>query len=279
MGAADIVPGVSGGTIALIVGIYEKLVTTIRTGTAALAVVLKGDWAGMKRSLSAIDWTWIISLGIGILAAVALLSSVIENLLHDQPIAMAALFFGLVSGSLVIAWRLITNPASLHLAVTATVGIAFFLILGLRSDTTATAADTVTHPWWIFFAAGALAICAMILPGISGSFILVMIGMYADVLGAVTSRDLAALAAFAIGAVAGLAGFSTLLNWALTNHHDLVMAIMVGLLVGSLRVVWPWPNGTWTTDLAAPSGTVIVPILLAIVGAGAVVGLDRLARR
>jgi putative membrane protein len=154
-------------------------------------------------------------------------------------------------------------------------------MLGLRSDTEVAegAAEIVTKSWWVFFLSGALAICAMILPGISGSFILVMIGMYTEVLGAVNDRDWAALAAIGAGCIVGLALFSTVLNWALENHHDLVMAAMVGLMLGSLRVLWPWPLGTQTTDLARPSGDVAVPVLLAITGCALVVVVELVATR
>jgi putative membrane protein len=137
----------------------------------------------------------------------------------------------------------------------------------------------VTQPWWIFTAAGALAICAMILPGISGSFILVMIGMYTEVLGAVNDRNLAAVAATGIGCVIGLASFSTLLDWMLNHHHDMVIAAMVGLMIGSMRVLWPWPGGTETTRLSAPSGDVTVPLLLAAAAFILVITVDRVAQR
>jgi putative membrane protein len=119
----------------------------------------------------------------------------------------------------------------------------------------------------------------MILPGISGSFILVLIGMYTEVLGAVNDRDLVALGATAAGCVLGLALFSSVLTWALDHHHDLVIAGMVGLMLGSLRVLWPWPGGTETTDLAAPSDDVWIPVLLAIAGAVLVVVVELVAVR
>jgi putative membrane protein len=124
-----------------------------------------------------------------------------------------------------------------------------------------------------------LAICAMILPGISGSFILVMIGMYTEVLGAVNDRDIVSLGAFALGCVVGLALFSTFLNWALEHHHDLMMAAMVGLMLGSLRVLWPWPDGTDSTELHAPSDDVLVPVVLALVGFVVVVAIELIAHR
>lgn len=281
MGAADIVPGVSGGTVALVLGIYERLIRNVHTGAQALKSLLTGDLHAFAGRLRSVEWVWLVSLLAGILIAVAVLSSVLEDLLRDEPIRMAALFFGLVAGSMTVAWRMIGTVGRREVAAIIGVAVPLFLILGLRSDTEVAddVAEVVTQPWWVFTLAGALAICAMILPGISGSFILVMIGMYPEVLGAVNDRDVVALSATALGCVIGLALFSTLLNWALSEHHDLVMAAMVGLMLGSLRVLWPWPGGTNTTDLAAPSGDIAVPILLALAGAALVIAVELIASR
>ena len=161
------------------------------------------------------------------------------------------------------------------------IGGAMFLLLGLRSDTDVadTAAEVVTKSWWVFFLAGAIAICAMILPGISGSFILVVLGMYTEVLGAVNDRDFTVLIAFALGCVVGLAMFSTLLNWLLERYHRWVLAAMIGLMLGSMRVLWPWPNGTKTTTMTLPREDIAVPLLLIIVGAAVVVIVDLIAVR
>ncbi len=279
MGAADIVPGVSGGTVALVLGIYERLIRNVHTGAQSLRSLLTGDVSGFRAKLEEVEWVWLLSLLGGILIAVAALSSVLERLLHDQPVRMAALFFGLVVGSLSIAWRMIRSVGAVELATIIGVAVALFLVLGLRSDTEVAdeAAEIVTKPWWVFFLSGALAICAMILPGISGSFILVLIGMYTEVIGAVNDRDFVALGATAAGCIVGLALFSYVLTWALDNYHDLVIAAMVGLMLGSLRVLWPWPGGTNTTDLASPSGDVWIPILLAVVGVAVVIGIELIA--
>lgn len=279
MGAADIVPGVSGGTVALVLGIYERLIRNVHTGAEALQHVVRGRHAQFVPTLRRVEWVWLLSLLGGILLAIAALSAVLEDLLHEHPIRMSALFFGLVTGSLTVAWRLVRTRGARELCVMLVVGVALFLLLGLRSDTEVAdgAAEVVTRSPLVFFLAGALAICAMILPGISGSFILVMIGMYTEVLGAVNDRDVVSLAALGLGCVVGLALFSSFLNWALAHHHDLVMAAMVGLMLGSLRVLWPWPGGTETTDLAAPAGDVAVPIVLAVVGFAVVVMVERIA--
>ncbi|NNE11168.1 MAG: DUF368 domain-containing protein [Ilumatobacter sp.] len=279
MGSADIVPGVSGGTVALVLGIYERLIGNIHTGASALKSLLSGDPSSFVDNVRRVEWGWLLSLLAGILVAVVSLSAILEDLLHDHPVRMGALFFGLVAGSLTVAWRLIRSVGTAEIVAIVVVAVVLFLVLGLRADTEVAegTAELVTHAWWIFFLSGALAICAMILPGISGSFILVMIGMYTEVLGAVNERDVVALGSTAAGCVVGLALFSTLLVWALEHRHDLVMASMVGLMLGSLRVLWPWPAGTSTTELAAPTGDVAIPVLLAVVGAAVVIGVEMIA--
>lgn len=281
MGTADIVPGVSGGTVALVLGIYERLIGNVHTAAQALKAGLRGRMQEAGVTLRRVEWLWLVSLLAGILLAVAVLSSILEELLREQPVRMAALFFGLVAGSLTVAWRMIRviTPQAIGLLIVVAVGL--FLLLGLRADTEVAddAAEVVTRAWWVFFLSGAVAICAMILPGISGSFILVMLGMYTEVLGAVNDRDLVALSSLAAGCIVGLALFSTVLNWALEHHHDLMMAAMVGLMLGSLRVLWPWPGGTATTELAWPSDDIVVPVLIALAGFALVVVVELIATR
>jgi putative membrane protein len=281
MGSADIVPGVSGGTVALVLRIYERLIDNIRGGAAALRRLLALDVHGFRAALREIEWVWLLSLLTGILLAVATLASVLESLLDDHPIPMAGLFLGLVAGAVVIAWRLLGRLDVATLSIMFAVGIAVFVLIGLTTDATPPddAAEMVTQPAWVFFLAGALAICAMILPGISGSFILVLIGMYDEVLGAVNDRDLVPLAAMALGCVVGLALFSTLLSWMLHHHHDLVMAALIGLMVGSTRVLGPWPNGVETTTLAAPGDDVALTVVLCLVGFVVVLAVDAFGRQ
>ncbi len=281
MGAADIVPGVSGGTVALVLGIYDRLIRNIRVGARGLKQILTGDLAGFRQTLRDIEWLWLIALLVGILAAVAALSSILERLLEEETIAMAGLFFGLVVGTVWIAWHLLERVDATAAAIIVGVAVVLFLLLGLREDTEVAegTVEIVTQPFWVFTLAGAVAICAMILPGISGSFILVMLGMYTEVLGAVNDRDFASLGAFVVGCVVGLALFSTLLNWLLENYRNQVIAAMIGLMLGSMRVLWPWPNGTFTTKLAAPSGDVALPIVLAVVGAAGVIAVEHFSSR
>ena len=281
MGAADIVPGVSGGTVALVLGIYDRLINNVRLGARGLKQLLTGDIASFKETLVRIEWVWLISLLGGILFAVAALSSVLEQLLDDEPVKMSALFIGLVVGTIYVAIRMLDRIDATTVAIMLGVGVALFLLLGLKSDTVVAddAAEVVTRSPLIFFLVGAIAICAMILPGISGSFLLVMMGMYTEVLGAVNDRDVVSLGAFAVGAVLGLALFSTLLHWLLDNYHNWVIAAMVGLMLGSTRVLWPWPNGTNTTTLSAPADDVAFPLLLAAIGVVVVIAVEMLSTK
>ncbi len=283
MGAADIVPGVSGGTVALVFGIYERLLANVGLGAKALGNLVKGDVGGFVRRLTAIEWLFIGPLAVGILAAVGVLSSIIEEQLRERPEEMAGLFFGLVVGSVVVAWAQLSDRTPPNLAIMVVVGIAAFILLGFQSGPAA------SPPLPAYFGAGAIAICAMILPGISGSFLLLMMGMYAAVLGAIHDRDLVVIAVFGVGAVVGLALFSTALNWLLERHRDPLLAALIGLMLGSLRVLWPWPNGVGIiseeesesisgTGLELPASDQIAgPVVLAVIAFAVVVGVSRLA--
>jgi putative membrane protein len=280
MGAADIVPGVSGGTIALIFGIYDRLISSIRAGALALGNLATADLTDTRKWFARVDWTFILSLGAGILLAVASLATVLEKLLIDQAVMMSALFLGLVAGSIVITWQMIKKHSLSNLMIVATVGVGVFVVLGLRNGTTEEAVAQVVDPaLWAFFLAGAIAICAMILPGISGSFLLVLMGMYGPVLGAVTSRDFASLGVFLIGAVIGLGLFSQILYKALSTHHDAVLAALIGLMAGSMRVLWPWPFGVDSTVLGVPDSYVAGSIAIAAVAFVAVIVVARFAQR
>ena len=270
MGAADVVPGVSGGTIALILGIYSDLIVNIGHGANGLGRLLRGDLSGFADQLRKVEWSFLIPLLAGIIGAVLVLAGLIEQALHDHPEAMAGLFFGLVTGSIIVAKDLLLFPNRSHLGIALAVGLVTFILLGFQSGPILDPSPAM------LVVSGALAICAMILPGISGSFILLMLGMYAAVLGAVDDRALGDIALVGVGAVIGLAVFSSLLNHALARHHDVVMAALIGLMLGSLRVLWPWPNGVGIiereaeetisgTDLGLPDGAPwFVPAVLAV---------------
>jgi putative membrane protein len=237
MGAADVVPGVSGGTVALVFGIYPRLIETIRSASRALGRLARGDVRGAWSRLVRTDWLFLLPLLAGILVAVVSLASVIERQLEDNPEEMAGLFFGLIAGSTVVAWRLLRSRTPARLSLMVLVAVLVFVALGWR------AGPVVDPSPLAFFGAGAVAICAMILPGISGSFLLLMLGMYGAVINTVDDRLVGDAAVFVLGAIIGLALFSTLLGQLLDAAFDSVMAILIGLMLGSLRVLWPWPHG------------------------------------
>jgi putative membrane protein len=276
MGAADVVPGVSGGTIALVCGIYARLIDAVRDGARAATNLARGRVGLGLRQLREVDWALLVPLLAGIGVAVVSLASVIEHQLEEEPVRIAGLFLGLVLGSVAVAVRLIRRPDARTPVIIVAVAVAMFVVLGVRQETSAEAADAATAPLWAYPAAAAVAICAMILPGVSGSFLLVLMGMYAHVLAAVNDREIGLLLLFVAGAVVGLGAFSRLLGWLMDHHHDLVVAAMIGLMLGSIRVLWPWPHGTETTELAAPSDDVVLPVVFAAVGLVVVLIVARL---
>ncbi|NNF65162.1 MAG: DUF368 domain-containing protein [Acidimicrobiia bacterium] len=264
MGAADLVPGVSGGTVALVLGIYRRLISSVRSGAHVLGALVRFDLDKAKSAWQEIDWPFILTLVAGIGLAILTLSSLIRYLRVNYPVETAAVFFGLVAASIVVAWRLVANRDTVRISIIVGVAVVAFLVLGLRSGPVGDPAA------WMFFAAGAVAICAMILPGISGAFILLMLGMYDATIDAIHERNMVIVVVFAVGATIGLALFAPLLDRLLNRYHDSVIASLIGLMAGSLRVLWPWPDGTETTSLALPSGQWLLPIVLAVVGAGVV---------
>lgn len=271
MGSADIVPGVSGGTIALVLGIYERLVESIKEASSGLGRLVRGDSEGFKAHLARVEWLFLISLVAGILTAVALLSALLTRQLDERPVILASAFFGLVVGSVVIATRLIRVPHWFHLVVAVSVGGLLFILLGLGETAGSTDPGLLA-----FLGAGALAICAMILPGISGSLLLVLIGMYGAVIGAVNERHLGRLGVFMAGAIIGLALFSQLLHWSLRHHHDVVLAGLIGLMAGSLRILWPWPDGVDSPVLGAPAADWGKAVVASVVGVAVVVVVSKL---
>ncbi len=251
MGAADIVPGVSGGTIALVLGIYERLLKFVSDCAKVLESGLKFDIAEFKKRIAGLDFAFGIPLALGVVTAVVSLAALIEGYMETQPERLAGFFFGLVVGSIYLAWRMFKQTEvsiAAKAGVAGVVGVVAFGVLGFQP---APAEDPAL---WIYLISGMISICAMILPGISGSFVLLMLGMYAAVLGAIHDRDLAVIAVFGLGAIIGLAVFSRILKKLLDAHHDLVLAAMVGLMIGSFRVLWPFPYGVGViSDVAGES--------------------------
>lgn len=235
MGGADIIPGVSGGTMALIVGIYARLIGAISDGVSAILLLLRGRFREAGAAFAALPWGLLLPLLTGIGLAIGLGSLFIPHLLETYPVECRAVFFGLVAASLVIPWRERHEHRSAHYAIALVAAVVAFLLVGLPRS-----GDAADPSALRIFATAAVAINAMILPGVSGAFLLEVLGLYTTTLDALRSLDLGYVAIFALGAATGLGAFAKLLGWLLEHHHDLTMAVLVGLLAGSLRALWPW---------------------------------------
>lgn len=270
MGCADLVPGVSGGTVALILGVYERLI-------AALGALSRRDtWRALLRGRLrevwfAVDGVFLMSLAAGILTAVATLPILLERLLREQPTAVYAAFFGLIAASVPLVFGRIRRPRPALWWWAAAGASGAFVLVG------ASPAETPDAAWFLVLS-GALGVSALLLPGISGAFILVLLGKYDLVLAALAGRDFAVLGVFALGMAAGLLAFSRLLAYLLARHHDVVMGLLAGVLAGSLRKVWPWQEtvGAVRGNVPPPdAGAAASAVLLAVVAGALVVLLQR----
>lgn len=231
VGAADIVPGVSGGTIALISGIYEELLDSLSSiGPRTVEILFR---EGIGPAWRSINGTFLLVLFSGILTSIFTLSNLFSMLMETYPQFLWAFFFGLIVISSVFVGRQIRQWRAVEV-----IGLVLGAVVAY-AITNLTPAQMPMNPLTIFFS-GAVAICAMILPGISGSFILLLMGMYANILGAVKGLEIATLALFAAGCACGLLGFTRFLSWLLHHYHGPTLAVLTGFMVGSLNKVWPW---------------------------------------
>ncbi len=233
MGAADVVPGVSGGTIAFITGIYEELINSIKSINGN-AVKLLFQFK-FKEFWQAVNGNFLLALIFGIFLSFLSLAKLIKYFLAEQPILIWSFFFGLIVASAIVIARKITQwKLRTIIAMLIGIGIAYMV-------TVVTPAETPTSYWFLFLS-GALAICAMILPGISGAFILLLLGKYEYILNAISSFKLDVVAVVGAGAVIGLLSFSNLLSWLLKKYHNMTIGLLSGFMIGSLNKVWPWKN-------------------------------------
>jgi putative membrane protein len=298
MGAADIVPGVSGGTMAFILGIYEELIDSIRTVGRPhfIQAVLK---LRFKELFQILNWQFLLAVALGILIAIFTLARGLEWLLLTQPVYLWSFFFGLVLASVYTVSKRVPHWTPALVTATAVGAVAAFILVGLVPTQTP---DT----WWFLILSGACAICAMILPGISGAFILVLLGKYQFVLNAVNQRDFLTLIFVAIGAAIGLISFAQILGWLFKRYHDMTVAVLIGLMIGSLRKIWPWKiDVAWLQDtggalvldshgerivtqqnltlpdFATSAGIMefVLAVIVALIGLGLILWLDRVANR
>ena len=268
IGFVEIVPGVSGGTIALIVGVYDALIDGaghLARGVALLvADGVRGR--GLSRStahLRSVRWGVVLPIGVGMLAAIVVGAALLAPLLESHPTETRAVFIGLIAASLIVPIRMVGGRWSVReISVGLIAAVATFFLTGLPQ---AAAAD----PSLVFvLLSGAFAVCALVLPGVSGSYLLLTVGMYEPTLEAVNDRNLPYLGVFIIGAMIGLGLFVSVLQWLLSSHRRMTLVVMTGLMLGSLRALWPWQ-----TDGGAvlPPGDNIWPVVvLAVAGAALV---------
>ncbi len=282
MGIADLIPGVSGGTIAFITGIYDRLIDGIKSlDLEILRCFLKGRF---KHGFKRIPFLFFLPLGLGLLSAIFSLSRILATLFETHPVHLWSFFFGLIVGSIVLLF-LETRPWRPRDGLAfALAGIITFFIVGLD------ALHTPSSPIYLFLA-GCIAISAMILPGISGSYILVILGKYQQVLAAVNERDFFSLASFLVGMVVGILSFVRVVSWLLSHFRQATMVALTGIMAGALRAVWPWKE---TVETRVDSSGAIVPtvqrnvppqdvdlflpaVALALLGALVVLALNQLS--
>lgn len=274
IGTAEVIPGVSGGTIALITGIYERLINQAALAVEALIKLTKPKH--FFRSFKNLDWYLLLPVLIGMFAALVLGARIIEPLLESYPIQLRALFAGLVMIGISIPFQMVSKTEKGNwkftdfLLALAAAAFAFFL--------TGLPASEVNNPSYVnIFIAAAIAICALVLPGVSGSFFLLSVGLYAPTISAVNDRNIAYLATFALGAFFGLASFVILLRWLLNNKARVTLVILSGLMFGSLRALWPWQDDE--RNLMIPDQAIVQSMLLFLLGGALVWILIRIEKQ
>lgn len=286
MGAADVVPGVSGGTIAFISGIYEELINSINNVNLSLLKTLGTD--GIKAFWTKLNGNFLVALLLGIAISVLSLAKLISWLLENQPIPLWSFFFGLVLASIFLVGKEIKkwNMAAILMLILGA-AIAYYV-------TTLPPSENIDSLPYLFFS-GALAICAMILPGISGAFILVLLGSYKTILDAVHGRDLKIIFTVGLGAIFGLLSFAKLLKWMFANFKNVTLALLTGFIIGSLNKIWPWKKVLESKMFGeklivlkeqniSPNSfegdpQIIYAILLAITGFSLIFALEKLASK
>ena len=285
MGAANVIPGVSGGTMALILGIYEELINAIRSINLKFLRLI--TILNIKEALSTVSWPFLLPVGLGVLLATFSLAEALSWLLDRYPVIVWSFFFGLIVSSVITVsrvikqWRISTIVA---IVVGTIIAYGFFGVIPV---------STPNAPWFIF-GSGFIAICAMILPGISGAYVLVLLGKYHYILEALNNKDFFTLFIIGAGSLVGLISFAQILGWLLKRYHDLIMAILIGLMCGSLRKIWPWKETVTTfidshgneipslqSNIIPSSFTseVVYALLFMLIGILVIWGLDLWARK
>ncbi len=286
MGAADVVPGVSGGTIAFISGIYEELISSINNVNLATFKTWKQE--GFKAFWNQLNGNFLLALFIGIFISLFSLATLVSWLLENQPILLWSFFFGLVAASIYFVGKAIEkwNYATVIMLVIGA-AIAYFITTLPPNENS----DSLPY----LFLSGALAVCAMILPGISGAFILVLLGSYKTILDAVHEKDIKIIITVGLGAIFGLLSFARLLKWMFKNYKNATLAVLTGFILGSLPKIWPWKEILETKTIGkkiitidemnvsplhfAGDNQLVLAIILAIIGFSLIFILEKIATK
>ena len=275
IGVAELIPGISGGTIALITGVYKRIIDSAAEAVRGIVLLFgfsKANFAKSTTHFKAISWSLLIPMLIGMVTAIFVGAGIVEPLLEQYPTVTKAVFAGLIAASLFVpitlsgmGWKLV------HYLVLLISAIAAFAFTSIPR-----AADT--DPGFIvILVSAAFAVCALVLPGISGSYLLLALGIYAPTVAAVNDRDFGYLGTFVLGAILGLASFVSLLQWLLANKIKMTMVVMTGLMIGSLRALWPWQSETGAVLM--PESGFGLELLMFGVGSAIVFGLIVIERR
>lgn len=290
MGAADVVPGVSGGTIAFISGIYEELIESIKSvDIEAVKLLFRFR---LKELWQRVNGGFLLAVFLGIATSILSLAKVMSYLLENHPIIIWSFFFGLIIASSLLIFRQIKDFSPIS-AIAILVGAVAAYFITVMSPT------ETPNDWWFIVLCGAIAICAMVLPGISGSFILLLMGKYLFILNALSSLDLGIISLFIIGAIVGIISFSHLLSWLLSNFHTVTLSLLTGFMMGSLNKVWPWREVVETTvnshgevvplversispaqyaAIYSESSMVFIAIIMAIIGFATICVIEKIGK-
>ena len=264
IGVVETVPGVSGGTVALVTGIYDELIEAGHRITAAARRLVTGPErvVGAREQLRGVNWLLVLPLLVGMAAAVLTVAGPVTGLVEDHPETMRALFLGLVAGSVLVPVRLSGGAwRGAELGLFALGAVGGLLLTSLPST-------SLEPSPWVVAPAAAIAVCALVLPGVSGSFLLLSVGLYQPTLQAVDQRDLGYIAWFGLWALVGLVVIVKLMRRLLTHHHRGTMVVLAGIMIGALRSLWPWQDASGA--LQGPSEDWPLMLLLAVVGVAAV---------
>lgn len=261
IGIAEVIPGVSGGTVALVVGIYERLIQSASSFVSGFLALISLRTAEARSAFGKVQWRFLLALLVGMFAAILGGAAIMEPILEQYPEFARAFFAGLILASLAVPFKLAGRWFPVHYLFALLAAAAAYFLTSLPR------AGEQDPLWWQIIAAAALAVCALALPGVSGSFVLLAIGFYAPTISAVNDRDFSYLGLFIVGAIIGLGSFAKLLEFVLSRYKTITMVVMTGLMAGSLRALWPWQSANGATLPPQPD----LPLVAIFFGVGAAI--------